>query len=90
VSKISGWKLPIVFVSRFERDARIEPLLWSMPLRKHGAPVSQYLEYRSRARRAVLAAWWRAWPPAALAIAVIVDMAWITLLGYGIAKAALG
>ena len=32
-------------------------------------------------------AWWhRVWPPTALAAAMIVDAAWIGLLGYGVVK----
>jgi len=88
---MTGSKLPIVSTTRFARDSRIEPLRWSIPMREHfRAAINLCIEHRSTAHRAVFAAWHWAWPPAALAVAVIVDVAWIVLLGYGIAKAALG
>jgi hypothetical protein len=34
--------------------------------------------------RVALVAWWdRVWPPAALGVALAVNVAWIGLLGYG-------
>jgi hypothetical protein len=34
----------------------------------------------------VIAWWHRVWPPTAVAVAPIVDVAWVVLLGYGLAK----
>ena len=91
MSKMTGSKLRIVSITRFAHGSRIEPLRWSIPMREHfRATINLCIECRSTAHSAVFAAWSRAWPPAALAVAVIVDVACIVLLGYGIAKAALG
>ena len=38
------------------------------------------------AQSAALNIWHRAWPVACMAIAVVVNLAWITLLAYGLAK----
>jgi len=40
-----------------------------------------------RGVRAGIVAWWeRAWPPAALAGALAVNVAWIVLIGYGLVR----
>jgi len=44
------------------------------------------LELRNAVRVDVVALWRRAWPVAALAVALIVDVAWVGLLGYGLVK----
>jgi hypothetical protein len=37
--------------------------------------------------RVAVVAWWnRVWPPAALGVALLVNLAWVGLLGYGIAR----
>jgi len=44
------------------------------------------LELRDAVQVDVVALWHRAWPPVALAVALIVDVAWVVLLGYGLVK----
>ena len=35
---------------------------------------------------AFVALWDRVWPPAALAVALLIDAAWVGLLGYGLVR----
>jgi hypothetical protein len=43
-----GSRSRIVFITRFARDSRIEPLRWSIPLREHyRAAISLYIEYEN-------------------------------------------
>jgi hypothetical protein len=44
------------------------------------------LELRDAGRVDIIAWWNRAWPPTALAVALIVDLAWVGLLGYGLVR----
>jgi len=44
------------------------------------------LELRHAVRVDVVAWWHRVWPPAALAVALIVDVTWVGLLSYGLVK----
>jgi hypothetical protein len=44
------------------------------------------LELRDAVRVDVVVLWHRVWPPTALAVALIVDVAWVGLLGYGLVK----
>jgi hypothetical protein len=37
-------------------------------------------------RTGVVALWHRVWPPAALGVALLVNVAWIGLLGYGLVR----
>jgi hypothetical protein len=44
------------------------------------------LELRDAVRGNVVAWWHRVWPPIVLALALIVDVAWVGLLGYALVK----
>jgi len=49
------------------------------------APGATFFE--AWAVRASIVAWWeRAWPPAALAVAALVNVAWIGLIGYALVR----
>jgi len=45
-----------------------------------------FLELRDAARVDVVAWWHRVWPPTALAVALLIDAAWIGLLSYGLMR----
>ena len=47
-------------------------------------PVSDV--FRGVGVRGVVALWDRAWPPAVLAVAALVNVAWLGLLGYGLVR----
>jgi len=44
------------------------------------------VDFGDAVRVDMVALWHRAWPPTALALALMVDVAWVGLLGYGLVK----
>ena len=44
------------------------------------------VEFRDAVRVDVVAWWHRLWPPTALAVALLIDVAWVALLSYELVK----